>query len=207
MPIDPHLFLAYCAACLVLVLTPGPDTAFVLGQSMAGGARRGWLAVAGICAGAMTHTLFAAIGVAALIAASPALFDALRYAGAGYLLWLGMQSLRAALRPRPAAAVPPAPRPGHALLQGMLTNLLNPKVALFFMSFLPQFVAPDRAPAWLQMMLLGLVPPLMALPVFGLVIAAAGRATRLASGRLRRWLEGTAGAIFCALGLRLLAAR
>ena len=204
MPVDPALLLAYLAACLILVLTPGPDLMFVLGQALAGGARRGWAAVTGICCGALCHILLASLGVAALLAAEPALFAALRVAGAGYLLWLGVQALRDARRGAPVLA--PGGPARHVVLQGMLTNLLNPKVALFFLAFLPQFVAPGRAPAWAQMLLLGPLLPLLAIPFFALVIEGAGRAASALSrsARATRWLHGIAGSIFLGLGLRLL---
>ncbi len=201
MPIDPTLFLAFLAAAWVLILTPGPDMLFVIGQSLAGGARRGWAAMAGIVTGAMVHVALAASGVAALIAASPLLFEALRVVGAGYLIWLGIGALRAA--GRGGGAMRPAGPVRHAFREGFLTNLTNPKVILFFLAFLPQFVDPGRGPAWLQMALLGPLVPLMSLPAYGLLIAGAGRAAdRLA--RHARWLEGLAGAVFLGLGLRLL---
>ncbi len=206
MPVDPALLAGYLGACLLLILTPGPDTAFVLGQSLSGGARRGWAATLGIVSGALCHVAAAAAGVAALVAAHPALFTALRLAGAGYLLWLGIQALRAALAGgggmMPAAGLRSL---GAAFRQGMLTNLLNPKVGLFFLAFVPQFVDPERGPAWLQMLLLGPLLPLMSLPFFAIIIAGAGRvATRLRHGRAARWLDGIAGSLFCALGVRLL---
>ena len=202
MPLDPHLFVAFLIAAWVLILTPGPDMLFVIGQTLAGGTRRGWAALLGIVTGAMVHIALAASGAAAVIAASPALFDALRLAGAGYLLWLGAAALRAAWRGggtlRPAA---PARR---AFRDGFLTNLTNPKVILFFLAFLPQFVDPGRAPVWVQMALLGPLVPLMSLPPYGLLIAGAGRAAeRLAAHA--RWLDALAGTLFLGLGLRLLA--
>ena len=204
MPLDPTLLLTYLAACVVLILTPGPDLMFILGQTLAGGARRGWAAALGICCGALGHILLAALGVAALVAAEPALFAALKLAGAAYLLWLGVGALRDAARGTPALR--PAAPARHVVMQGALTNLLNPKVALFFLAFLPQFVAPDRAPPAVQMLLLGPLLPLLALPVFAVVIAGAGRAAeRLGrSARAGRWLNGIAGSIFLALGARLL---
>ncbi len=202
MPLDPHLLLAYLAAAWVLILTPGPDYMFVLGQTLSGGRRSGWMATAGICTGACFHSLGAAFGVGALLAAAPGLFDAIRLAGAAYLAWLGIGALRAAWRGEGEAIRPAAPA-RRAYLQGMATNLLNPKVVLFFLAFLPQFVAPDRAPAWVQMLLLGLLLPLMALPAFALLIAAADRAaTRLArasAGAAGRWLNGATGTIFLGL--------
>jgi threonine/homoserine/homoserine lactone efflux protein len=205
MPVDPHLLLAYLAAAWVLILIPGPDTLFVLGQTLAGGRRSGWMATAGIVAGACVHILAAAFGLAALLAAAPWLFDAVRIAGAAYLAWLGIGALRAAWRGGTDAPLrPAAPAPARrAFLQGMLTNLLNPKVALFFLAFVPQFIAPDRAAPWVQMLLLGPLLPLMALPFFALMIAAAERgAARLAragTGAAGRWLNGAAGAIFLGL--------
>lgn len=211
MPVDPHLLLAYLAACAVLILTPGPDMLFVIAQTLRGGAARGWAAALGIFVGTFGHVAFAAIGLAAVLAASPGLFLAVRVAGAAYLIWLGVNCLRAALRTDGGAAAPENAiggallGRGTAFRQGMVTNLLNPKVALFFLAFLPQFVAPDRAPAWLQMLLLGPLLPLFALPFFGALIAAAGRAAS-ALARVRRWLDAVAGTVFVGLGVRVLLA-
>ena len=210
MPLDPQLLAAYLLACVVLILTPGPDMLFVLGQTLAGGARRGWAAACGIYAGALVHIALAVLGLSALLAASPGLFLAVRLAGAADLIWLGIGALRGALRPGAAApsshAVPEAREGGRAAFwQGALTNLLNPKVALFFLAFLPQFVAPDLAPAWVQMLLLGPLLPLLAVPFFAVLIALADRAVAALSAA-RRWLDGVSGAIFLGLGLRLLLA-
>ncbi len=201
MPIDPQLLIAFLLAAWVLILTPGPDMLFVIGQSLAGGTRRGWAALFGIVTGALVHVALAASGVAALIAASPALFEALRLAGAAYLIWLGIGALRAAWRG--GGALRPALPVAAAFRQGFLTNLTNPKVILFFLAFLPQFVDPARGPAWLQMALLGPLVPLMGLPAYGLLIHGAGRAAAWLN-RHARWLEAVAGAMFLGLGLRLL---
>lgn len=210
MPVDPHLLLAWVAACLVLIVTPGPDMAFALGQAMAGGARRGWAATAGIMAGATCHVGMAALGVAALLAANPLLFQALRWAGALYLFWLGAQALRAAWRGQQGIAARSAGPGGmaDAFRQGFLTNLLNPKVGLFFLAILPQFVAPGRAPAWVQMLILGPMLPLMSLPFFAVLLHGAERLTaRLRQGRAARWLEGAMGGLFLGLGARILLGR
>ncbi|MGK7865965.1 LysE family translocator [Falsiroseomonas sp. E2-1-a20] len=202
MPIDPQLFAAFLIAAWVLILTPGPDMLFVVGQTLAGGARRGWAAMLGILSGAMVHVALAASGAAALIAASPMLFDALRLAGATYLIWLGAGALRAAWRGG-GGLVPAAPA-RRAFRDGFLTNLTNPKVILFFLAFLPQFVDPARGAVWLQMAILGPLVPLMSLPAYGLLIAGAGRAAARLSAHAR-WLEAVAGTLFLGLGLRLLA--
>ncbi|MFH5924673.1 LysE family translocator [Roseomonas xinghualingensis] len=208
MPVDPGLLLTCILASVVVALSPGPDMMFVLGQTLAGGARRGWAAAMGIYCGALVHILLAALGIAALLAAEPALFTALRLAGGAYLVWLAVQSLRAAWEGAPTA-MPSGTAARRVVLQGMLTNLTNPKVALFFLAFLPQFVAPGRAPEWVQVLILGPVLPLVSVPVFALLIAGAAKAaTRLArSGRAARWLHGVAGTIFLGLGARLLISR
>lgn len=207
MPVDPNLLAGYLLACLILVVTPGPDMAFVLGQTLSGGARRGWAATAGVYAGVLVHIGLAAAGVAALVAANPALFAALRLAGAAYLVHLGIQGLRAAFRPAGAAPVAAvAPGLGAAFRQGFVTNLLNPKVGLFFLAFVPLFVDPARSAPWLQMLLLGPMLPLMAVPFYAVLIATAARlAGRVRGGAAGRWLDGAAGALFLGLGLRLLA--
>ena len=211
--------LAFFAASLLLGIAPGPDNIFVLTQSAVYGAGAGMVTTLGLVTGLCVHTTAVALGVAAILAAEPMLFALLRLAGAAYLVWLGLGALRAAWRGEagiapaaPSAGAAPRFQGGHLrgqgriVLQGMLTNLLNPKVALFFLAFLPQFVAPGLAPAWLQMLLLGPLLPLLAVPLFAVLIAGAGRAvSRLnRSARATRWLNGLAGTIFLGLGLRLL---
>ncbi|MBB5688987.1 LysE family translocator [Roseomonas alkaliterrae] len=207
LPLDPALLAGYLLACLVLIATPGPDMAFVLAQTLAGGPRRGWAAMAGIYAGVLVHVALAAAGVGALLAAHPPLFAALRLAGAAYLMLLGLSSLRAARSgvPARAAGARPAADLRAAFRQGFATNLLNPKVGLFFLAFLPLFVDPARSPAWVQMLILGPLLPLLALPFYGLLIHLAGRLAGRLGGPEARWLHGAAGALFLGLGLSLLA--
>lgn len=208
MPVDPNLLAGYLLASLILVVTPGPDMAFVLGQTLSGGARRGWAATAGVYAGVSVHIGLAAAGVAALVATNPALFTALRMAGAAYLVWLGAQALRAAFRGGGTTdhGAPAAADLATAFRQGFVTNLLNPKVGLFFLAFVPLFVDPARSAPWVQMLVLGPMLPLIALPFYAVLIAAAARfAGRMRSGAAGRWLDGAAGALFLGLGLRLLA--
>lgn len=207
MLIEPAVLVAYLVACAVMVVIPGPDTAFVLGQTLARGRRAGWAATCGIYTGASVHITLAALGVSAAVAASPVLFDAVRLLGAAYLLWLGVFALRTAIRDD-AGALTAAPPARRAFFQGMLTNLLNPKVTMFFLAFLPQFVDPARGPVWLQMMLLGPLLPLLSVPFFAAVIIGADRvAARIAAGHGVRWLHGATGAIFVGLAVRLALAR
>ena len=207
MPVDPSLLAGYLLACLILVVTPGPDMAFVLGQTLSGGARRGWAATAGVYAGVLVHIGLAAAGVAALVAANPALFTALRIAGAAYLVWLGLQAIRAAIRGGEGqGAAPAAPSLSAAFRQGFVTNLLNPKVGLFFLAFVPLFVDPARSAPWVQMLILGPVLPLIAIPFYAVLITTAARlAGRMRGSSAGRWLDGAAGALFLGLGIRLLA--
>ncbi len=135
---DFHLFALFMLGALALNLTPGPDMTFVLAQATHRGTRAGLAAALGIGAGTIVHMTLAAFGLAALFAAWPLAFDVVRYMGAAYLnASIETQSVRTAFR------------------QGMLTNVLNPKVAIFFIAFLPQFVVQGAGPAWLQILLLG----------------------------------------------------
>ena len=169
MPLDLHLFQLYLAAAVVLVLLPGPDSLLVLGNSLFEGRRAGWITAAGTLTGNLVHAVLAAAGVSALVAASPALFDSLRLVGAGYLAWLGVRSLRSAWltwRAGDRAMAPAAPAPEEAarsfFARAFVTNLLNAKVILFYLAFVPQFVAPALGAVPLQTLILGLVLALWA---------------------------------------------
>jgi threonine/homoserine/homoserine lactone efflux protein len=161
----------------------------------------------GVYAGVLVHIALAAAGVAALVAAHPALFTALRIAGAAYLVWLGVQAIRAAIRGGAGdGAAVAAPSLSAAFRQGFVTNLLNPKVGLFFLAFVPLFVDPARSAPWVQMIILGPMLPLVAIPFYAVLIATAARfAGRMRGSSAGRWLDGAAGALFLGLGIRLLA--
>ncbi len=212
LPLDPHLFQLYLVAAAVLVLIPGPDTLLVLGRSLFEGRRAGWVTAMGTMTGNVLHAALAAAGVSALVAASPALFDGLRLAGAAYLAWLGLKSLREARRAwrsgdGDAAAVPPLPPAGarRAFAHAFVTNLLNAKVILFYLAFVPQFVAPALGSVALQTFALGLVLTLMGwLYHLALAALAAGAARRVAaSRRFRAAVEGAAGLLFLGFAVRL----
>ncbi|AWK86519.1 LysE family translocator [Azospirillum thermophilum] len=210
MPLDPHLLQLYLVAAIVLVLAPGPDSLLVLSRSISDGRRGGLVATAGITAGNLLHASFAAAGITALIAASPALFDALRYAGGAYLAWIGLRSLKAAWATRRAGpdALPSAApaRSRTVFLQALLTNLLNPKVILFYLAFVPQFVAPALGHVGLQTFILGgILGSLGGLYMTAIAALSAGAARRiLASPRVRVVLDGMAGILFLGFAVRLL---
>ncbi|XAH23079.1 LysE family translocator [Xylophilus sp. GW821-FHT01B05] len=174
----------FLLAVLALFLSPGPNMAFVLSHGVAHGPRGGFAAAIGISAADLVHTLFAATGVTALVAAWPPSFDLLRYAGALYLLWLAAQALRSKGGLRVGAARPA----GFARIvrMALLNNLVNPKALLFFMVFLPQFVDPARGSVPLQLVQLGVLLSIAAL-AFNTLLGAC-------SGQVGRWLQRRPGA-------------
>jgi len=211
LPLDPHLVQLYLIAVCVLVLAPGPDSLLVLTRSIADGRQAGVVATLGISVGNVIHALLAAAGISALIAASPALFDVLRYAGGGYLAWIGARSLWGAWASRNQTADAPATAPDSAPLravftQALLTNLLNPKVILFQLAFVPQFIAPALGHVGVQIFILGnIITALGALYLAGVAALSAGAARRvLASPRVRAALDGFAGILFLGFAVRLL---
>lgn len=202
----------FLAAALVLNATPGVDLLLTVTRTAQGGARAGALAACGIAAGCAVHALAAAFGLAALLAWSAGAFTVIKWAGAAYLVWLGWGMLRAAWRGAAAlpAAADDAPR-ATALAEfrrGLLTNLLNPKVALFMLAFLPQFVPaqlPYKTPALLMLGALFVLQGLLfLLAVVGLTARLARWPALTGSGR---WLQGLSGVLFFALAARLAGSR
>jgi threonine/homoserine/homoserine lactone efflux protein len=198
----------YVAASLALIATPGQDMMYVISRSLAQGRAAGLASAAGVCLGILVHTALAALGVGALLRASPALFLVLRLGGAGYLAWLGLRMLL--VPSRDALPGRSAERASLASLvrQGMLSNVMNPKIILFFVAFLPQFVDPASAHPTRDLAFLGGLYALLALPVKSAVGLAAGTL----SARVRRspaalaWMQRASGAILIGLGARIAAA-
>lgn len=172
---------------------------FCLGQGLRGGRRAALAADAGIALGGMVHVTLAGLGLGALVAAHPGLFDAIRWTGVAYQLFLACKALRGASLPKV-----PAVSPGRAFREGLLVNLTNPKVILFVLAFIPQFVDP-AAPILPQFLLLGAILSLGGLAVNGAVGVAAGGAAGQAmrSARFAAWLGRASAAIFTGLALRL----
>jgi threonine/homoserine/homoserine lactone efflux protein len=171
----------FCTTALALLVVPGPVVLYVAGRSAAQGRRAGVVSVLGVHTGTVAHLLAAVAGLSAVLVASAAAFTAVRWLGAGYLIVLGVRTIAR----RPAAAdraVTVAPRSLRRLyLDGMVVNVLNPKTAIFFLAFLPQFVQPDRGPVWSQTLVLGLVLIALGLCSDGLYA--------LAGARVGRWLR------------------
>jgi threonine/homoserine/homoserine lactone efflux protein len=210
----PRELLLFAAAVFVLNATPGVDLLLTVTRTLQGGVRAGVAAALGISAGCAVHALAAAFGLAALLAVSAEAFAAVKWAGAAYLLWLAFGMWRSAWR-GPAAGAPPAEAGARAVHDfwadfrvGLLTNVLNPKVALFFLAFIPQFIAPGTANKTLAFLLLGAWFIVQSLPFLLAVIALAARARRLpASPRAARWLNALGGTLFGFLALRLAVSR
>ncbi len=204
LPLD--VSLAFFIASIVLALAPGPDNIFVLTQSALYGWRQGLSVTIGLCTGLLVHTALVAGGVAALIQASPLLFNALKSIGAFYLLYLAWGAMRAAPQTGSARGTSPALTLVQLYRRGIIMNVTNPKVSIFFLAFLPQFTRQDSGPLILQILWLGLLFIIATILIFGGIAMLAGMlgATLQQSTRMQRWLNWTAAAIFAALALHLL---
>lgn len=202
--IEPATFIAYVAIVLGFVFLPGPATLLTIARATTSGTRVGVATGAGVAAGDVIHTFMAIVGLSAIIAASAFLFSLIKYAGAAYLIYLG---LRAIFEKAPADLVGRTLpiTAGKAFRQAVLTELLNPKTALFFLAFLPQFVHPENGTVWLQLTQLGLIFVLLGLVstvVFAIGAAGLGRFLRRHPTVLK-WQGKVVGGIYCALGIRL----
>lgn len=202
--LDFQQFTSIFVAALALALIPGPDTLLILGRSMTSGRTIGMATGAGTVLGLVVHTITAALGLSAILMTSSVAFSVVKFLGAAYLIYLGIQALRSP----PLDLNHPEHKPvtaSQALLQGMLSNVFNPKVALFFLSFLPQFVRPEHQQVTMQFLLLGLV-------VMGVVLMY-NMGLALLSGTVRefmrkrpavlRWQNRTMAGVFVALGIKL----
>lgn len=200
-----HSYLLFVLAALALVLAPGPDMLYMLGRCVAQGRRAGILSALGFGLGGVVHITAAVLGLSAILAASATAFTVVKWVGAAYLVYLGVSTLwrRPALL---AIDTQGAGVRGRTILrQAFLSDVLNPKVALFFLALLPQFVDRDAPHPALQILLLGLTVSVIALPTNILIVCCADRIT----GSLRRnasvslWLRKGLGVLFIALGLRI----
>lgn len=201
--------ITFFGVSLLLGLTPGPDNLFVLVQSAQRGWRAGMAVVLGLCVGLVVHTAAVALGLAAVFAASAMAFTLLKWCGAAYLAYLAWGALRApaavASGAAPAAAAGTAPSARRMVVRGMVMNLTNPKVLVFFLAFLPQFADPARGPVALQLMVLGAVFILATLLVFGAIACFTGAFGALLqrSARAQTVLNRVAGLVFLGLAVRL----
>lgn len=205
--------LLFVPAMTLLVILPGPDFALVSRVALLEGAPAGSAAACGVALGISVHTVCAIVGISAIIAASAPLFALLRYVGAAYLFWLGIQAFR---RKAPvgtpdgdlaAPPVPRQPRVGRAFRQGFLTNALNPKAILIFLTLLPQFMVRDVHPE-LQLLEMGAIIAALCLLWYLFLARVLGRARGMFENpRFQRWLHRLTGTVFLTFGIRLAAAQ
>jgi threonine/homoserine/homoserine lactone efflux protein len=202
----PQELMLFALAALLLVLTPGPNMVYCVSRSLTQGPRAGLLSLAGVLAGFGVHLLAASLGLTALLAAVPMAFDAIRIAGAAYLLWLAWQAVK------PGGAAPfeardlPHDTPRKLFLMGFMTNLLNPKVAMFYLSFFPQFLHPERGQWLLQSLTLGAVQISISGLVNALLVLFAARVA-LFMNRSQGWMRAqryVMGTVLGLLAVRLL---
>lgn len=196
---------AFVTAAVLLNLSPGPDIAFILGQTVRGGRRAGFAAMAGIWTGALVHVGFAAVGLSAILASSAIAFSIVKWVGAAYLIYLGLSALRSQGGKFINDKVESSSSGLKVMRQGVLVSLLNPKVAIFFLAFLPQFVVPGMGPTWAQLALHGtLIIGVAALIEPPLVLLGA-RLTDSLRGNpvVGMWLDRVLGTLLISLGIKL----
>lgn len=204
--LDGSSFLTFLAVCIGLILAPGPGQALTIARTLSGGFRAGILTATGLNLGTLVHALAAGLGLSAVLATSALAFSIVKYVGAAYLLFLGISSLRDRARDEPKSEATAVPT-GSPLRQATLAGLLNPKVAVFFLAFLPQFVDPTLGRVPLQFFLLGLTMALLD-TVYEILLAwLTSRARHRLAARpaLRRLQRTVTGSVLILLGLRLAA--
>ncbi|MEW6705097.1 MAG: LysE family translocator [Pseudomonadota bacterium] len=206
---DAATLTTYLIAGAALVLAPGPGQALVIARALQGGARAGVLTAAGLEVGTLVHVFAAALGLSAILAHSATAFAIVKYLGAAYLIWLGVKALREGGKAPEASDNAQSqgglPSGRRLVAYAAVTGVLNPKVALFFLAFLPQFVHPERGQVLLQFVVLGCLLALMGLVFDTVVSLAVGRARRriAANARFTAWRERVMGGVLIGLGLKL----
>ena len=207
---EPTQLLMFIVAGWLLNLTPGPDVLYIVSSALKSGVRAGVVAALGIVSGCFVHVFAAALGVGALLAASATAFSVLKWAGAAYLMWMGIKLLLAkgggsAVVPAGVSAEEVSVDLWRVFRQGFLTNLLNPKVALFFLAFVPQFIAPGTEDKVTAFLLLGLLFNVNSLPInFGYAWLAGWASRRVGTvQRAMHWMDRAAGLMFIGFGLKL----
>ncbi len=208
MILDPTLTAAYVLLATALAVAPGPDVLFVVANGMQHKIKGAIASALGIGAGSLLHALAAALGISAIVAASPTAFEILRYAGAAYLAYLGVQALKSwwtysnDLDPDQAIVEMSG---WNVFRRGLVTNILNPKVIVFYLALLPQFINVDLGHVGLQIFLLGCIHNVIGMTFLICVGLAAGKASKwLSRTRVGKWMDMIAGVFFIGLAIRLL---
>lgn len=204
--VDLTFWFVFLSAALALNVSPGPDLIYILSRSVAHGRRVGLASAAGVCTGAFVHVLAVSLGLSAILATSATAFTVVKYVGAAYLIYLGIKSLRSAGATFTASTeAPKSISLWQAFRQGVLIDVLNPKVAIFFMAFLPQFVRPGHGSESTQLLMLGALVIGVAIVVEACFVLAASRATHFfrSNPTATVWLDRVLGSVLIALGIRL----
>ncbi|MGB7480019.1 MAG: LysE family translocator [Burkholderiaceae bacterium] len=207
--LSPEQFFGFLLAAMLITVSPGPDNLMVLGVGISRGRRQGMAFGLGCALGCLSHTALATLGVSALIAASPLAFTTLKVCGGLYLIWLGAQALRSGGGARVKSVGGTEESLHRLFVKGLIANGINPKVVLFFLSFLPQFVIVERGAVSWQTAQLGLLFTAQAVILFGLLGYFSGAVGQWLNRTPRAgiWLDRIAGTVFVALGLRLIVSR
>ncbi|MEV0319869.1 LysE family translocator [Streptomyces sp. NPDC050658] len=209
MPVDPHLLAAFTVTTVIALITPGPDMLFVLGCGIRGGSRAGLLATLGVITGDALYVVAAAAGLAVLLTTFPVVFTVLRFAGAAYLVYLGVQMIRRRKQGQGLDEAAGGMSGRRAFLNGVVSSAANPQTFTFMVAFLPQFIDPAAGPVWAQFAVLGGVLIVLEFLADGTVGVLAGRIGGWLRERqaARRRIDAATGGLFIGLGVRLAAER
>ncbi|CAJ1316103.1 LysE family translocator [Paenibacillus nuruki] len=195
----------FILSSILLNITPGSDTIYILSRSIFQGKKAGIMSVYGIVSGSLVHTLLAGLGLSLILMQSALAFNIVKWIGAAYLIWLGVRSIMARHEDNPSMQAVESQSNRKVYLQGMMTNVLNPKVALFYLAFIPQFVSPEQTYGAVPFILLGLTFSTTGiLWCMLLVLFSSKMAQRLQSSRISTYMNKITGSIFILLGLNLL---
>lgn len=203
---DLSYWLLFLTAALLLNISPGPDMLFLISRTVSHGRKVGLASVLGLGSGALIHTIFVSLGISVIISASILVFNIIKYLGAAYLIYLGLQAfLAGGLKTGGAGKAAKAPSFWEAYYQAVLIDLFNPKVAIFFMAFLPQFYRANSMPKMLQFLVLGLIIIVMGFLIEAVVVFASAKLSGALkkSTFLTRVIDGIYGSVLIALGVRL----
>ncbi|MEI7958220.1 MAG: LysE family translocator [Verrucomicrobiota bacterium] len=200
-----YTLLGFLGASAALTIAPGPDNAFILAQGVSRGRKAAIITALGMCSGISVHTTAAALGISAALYSSAAAFTLLKYAGAAYLLFLACKALKEPATPQPASGIVGARQWGACFRRGFMMNVVNPKVGLFFLAFLPQFVTREDGGIATQMALLGLVFMLQAVGIFSVIGYLSGSLgdVLLKKPGIAKYFAWLSAGVFGALGLKL----
>jgi RhtB (resistance to homoserine/threonine) family protein len=201
-----HQFLIFLSVAILLNVVPGPDHVYIVSRTVAQGRFSGFLSSWGVCTGAMVYVVATALGISAVIASSATAFMVVKLMGAAYLVWLGIQALQShGVSFQVDTSLTNKTTLWRIYRQGVLVDILNPKVAVFFIAFLPQFVDQSKGTAWWQMIVLGAIVIVIAIIYETVLILGAGMISRRLRNnkKIGKWLDRTLGCVLIALGLSL----